>query len=260
MRTRRALALGAATLIIAHVGAAYLAAPLFWTWRDSSRPQRPFVTRTSDGIPGDPLNVGLIGERDVLLRAMRAAGWFPADPITLRSSIEIVGSVLLDRPYRDAPVSALYYDGRREDLAFEKPASASADRRHHVRFWRAIARSEDGRPLWLGAATFDRGVGVSRTTGQMTHHIAPDIDAERRTLFDDLAHAGMIVAAARMPGSGATTDGRNGEGDPYRTDGELWLMRLAEDAKARSGPPPALQATPDASWRALWRRVAPSAD
>jgi hypothetical protein len=52
---------------------------------------------------------------------MHAAGWFPADPITLRSSIEIVGSVVLDRPFHDAPVSPLYYDGKKQQLAYEKP-------------------------------------------------------------------------------------------------------------------------------------------
>jgi len=69
---------------------------------------------------------------------MHAAGWYPADPITLRSSVEIVGSVLLERQYKDAPVSNLYYLGRREDLAFEKPVGNSADHRNHVRFWKVL--------------------------------------------------------------------------------------------------------------------------
>ena len=58
------------------------------------------VTRTAQGIPGDPLNVGLIGDNSDVLCAMHAAGWYPADRITLNSSIEIIGSVLLDRPYK----------------------------------------------------------------------------------------------------------------------------------------------------------------
>ncbi len=92
------------------------------------------VTRTRADIPGDPINVGAVGSKEDLLCAMNAAQWFPADPVTLRSSMEIAGSVLFDRPYRQAPVSPLHYKGRREDLPFEKPASKSADRRHHVRF------------------------------------------------------------------------------------------------------------------------------
>jgi len=71
------------------------------------------VTSTAQGIPGDAINVGLIGRREDVVSTF-------ADPLTLRSSLEIVGSVLLDRSYKDAPVSPLDFDGRREDLAFEK--------------------------------------------------------------------------------------------------------------------------------------------
>ena len=63
----------------------------------------------------------------------------------------------------------------------------SADRRNHVRFWRTLERGADGRPVFLGSATFDRGVGMSHYTGEITHHIAPDIDAERDLLIGDLA-------------------------------------------------------------------------
>jgi hypothetical protein len=107
---------------------AYILLPELWTHYEHQRglANLPMVTRTGQGIPGDPMNVGLIGDQRDVICAMHQAGWYPADPITLKSSIEIVGSVLLDRPYKDAPVSNLYYLGRREDLAFEKPVGASA--------------------------------------------------------------------------------------------------------------------------------------
>ena len=135
---------------------------------------------------------------------MQAADWFPADPVTLRTSIAIVGSVVLDRPYHDAPVSPLYYQGKKEQFAFEKPDGRSADRRHHVRFWQVLEKGTDGRPVWLGAVTYDRGVGLSRYTGQVTHHIGPDIDAERDLLMRDLTAAGMLDA--RLPDLGGGAD------------------------------------------------------
>jgi hypothetical protein len=216
------IAAAAAAAISLYLLIAYVVLPALWA-RHEHEPGlagRPMVTRTAQGIPGDPLNVGLIGEEDEVIRAFKAAGWYPADAVTLRTAIRIAGSVLFDRPYRDAPVSNLYYDGRREDLAFEKEAGASADERHHVRLWRVTAEGRDGRPLWLGAATFDRGVGLSHLTGQITHHIAPDIDAERNGLITDLHQASMLEAFYRIAGIGPTSDGRNGEGDRYFTDGE----------------------------------------
>ena len=221
------------------------------------------TTTTSLGIAGDALNVGLEGSRDDVLCAMRAAGWRPADPVTFRSSVRIADSVLLRRAYPTAPVSPLFYDGRRQDLAFEKPSGVSPSTRHHVRFWKALDAGDDGAPLWLGAATFDRSVGVSHYTGQVTHHVAPDIDAERDLLTADLAAAGMVEAAYQVSGVGPTVFARNGGGDPYFTDGEIAVSRLSPDCRLQPVAPPT-QAGPPAieaknrffGWaKALWRAL-----
>ncbi len=97
----------ALAIMLAYTALAYLALPALWTHYEHQKglANLPMVTRTAQGIPGDPINVGLVGDNKDVLCAMHAAGWFPADPVTLRSSIEIAGSVLLDRPYHDAPVS-----------------------------------------------------------------------------------------------------------------------------------------------------------
>jgi LssY C-terminus len=216
---------------------AYVALPLAWRHYEHQKvlSGMTMITRTSDGIPGDPVNVGLVGSEEEILCAMNAAGWSPADPITLRSSIKILGSVLLDRPYRDAPVSHLFYQDKREDLAFEKPAGKSADRRHHVRFWKVLERGQEGRAIWLGAVTFDRGVGLSRDDMRVTHHIAADIDSERDLFTADLNTARMVDTIYEVTGTGPTINGRNGEGDRYYTDGEVKLSVLVEGCRRRSG-------------------------
>jgi hypothetical protein len=224
--------------ITAYTLLAYLILPALWTHYEHQKDLAtlPMVTRTAQGIPGDPINVGLIGDSKDVLCAMQAAGWYPADPVTLRSSIEIAGSVLLDRPYRDAPVSPLFYLDRREDFAFEKPVGNSADHRHHVRFWKVLEQGEEKRPVWLGDATFDRSVGVSRYTGAITHHIGADIDAERKLLAADLAAAGMVDAKYQVTGVGPTLAGTNGGGDLYTTDGEVWILRLVVACERRTSP------------------------
>jgi len=207
---------------------AYVLLPWAWTHYEHQKGLAglTMVTRTSQDIPGDAINAGLVGTREDVLCAMHAAGWYPADPITFRSSVEIVGSVVLRRPYDDAPVSTLYYQSRRQDLAFEKPVGESADQRHHVRFWEVLKQGDENRPVWLGSATFDRDVGLSRYTGQVTHHIAPDIDAERDGLTNDLENSKVVEAVYEVSGVGPTFIGRNGEGDRYFTDGEVKISRL----------------------------------
>jgi hypothetical protein len=209
-------------LLLIYLALAYLLLPTWWRgyYHGSRWSEVPHVTRTSNGLPGDPVNVALVGTRGEVVRTLLAAGWRPADRTTWRTSVRIAADVLLGRSYPDAPVSNLYLWGRRQDLAFERAAGKSPRRRHHVRLWES-AGFEDGRPVWLGAATFDRSVGVSRYTGQVTHHIEPDVDAERDLLLADLQRAGQLVRRYQVPGVGKPWQGRNGGGDRYWTDGTI---------------------------------------
>ncbi|HJU31565.1 MAG TPA: LssY C-terminal domain-containing protein [Hyphomicrobiaceae bacterium] len=219
------IAWGIGAVLIGYIAAAYFIAPALWS-RYEHRPgfaARPMVTTTAQGIPGDPINVGLEGSRREVVAAMTRAGWHPADPVTLKTSLEIGVDVVLQRPYADAPVSSLFYEGRRQDLAFEVAATRSPARRHHVRFWLTKERGTSGRELWLGSATFDRSVGLSHDTGQITHHIDPDVDRERDFLMHALADAGALSGISLAPGIGPTLRGRNGGGDPYYTDGDVMI-------------------------------------
>ena len=228
-----AAALGIA--LASYVAVAYLILP--WVWTEVERGPHPAleglpkVTRDADGIPADPLNVALVGDETEVVAAMLAAKWHPADPVTLRSSLKIAESVVLHRPDPDAPVSPLYVFDRKQDLAFEQDVGGSADQRHHVRWWRAEPLDAAGRPLWIGDATFDRDAGISHLTGQITHHIAPDIDAERDQLMTDLAEAGELAGRYEWPGIGATQDGRNAGGDRYYTDGLMAVGVLKDGVR-----------------------------
>jgi hypothetical protein len=216
----------AGLLIVVYLGAAYLALPMFWLRYTRHHPalaEIPYITHTVDGIPGDPLNVALMGTATDLKTIMLAAYWYPADALTLRSRLEIADAAVFEHPYDDAPVSDLFLWGRKEDMAFEQPVGNDPRQRHHVRFWRSDKLDPDGRPVWVGAAIFDQRVGLSHTTGQITHHTAPDIDAERAKLFADLQHTGGLLEVYFIDGFHPIRQGRNGGGDPWFTDGRLQI-------------------------------------
>ena len=156
---------------------------------------------------------------------------------------------------RRRPSALLFYEGRRQDFAFEKAIGGSADRRHHVRLWLVLAKGDEGRSVWLGAATRDLGVGLSHYTGQITHHIAADIDAERDALLADLTASRMVTALYKVSGVGPTLFGRNGEGDNYFTDGELRFAVISPGGTLVSANPvelesPALSELKDNLWSA----------
>ena len=148
-----------------------------------------------------------------MLCAMHAAGWQPADPVTLRSSVKIVGSVVLDRPYLEAPVSppSTRTEGRiwpSRSLPAEARARATtfASGRRSTPATTA-SRSGSARPF----STRPRRQPLH---GQITHHTAPDIDAERDLLTSDLSQANKVVATYSVSGVGPTFFARNGGAIP----------------------------------------------
>jgi hypothetical protein len=213
---------------------AYLALPFYWRFyahRHPSLDDVPGITETSDHHPGDPLNVALIGTKGQLIDIMRAARWHQADALSVRSSIEIAAASVLGRPYVAAPVSNLYLFGRKEDLAFEQPVGDDPRHRHHVRFWKTDKVDWDGRPVWVGSAVYDEHVGLSRTTLQITHVTDANVDAERDYLFKCLQKTGDLTERYAVDNFHKIREGKNGGGDPWHTDGKLYVGVIAPSVK-----------------------------
>lgn len=223
-------------LILSWLVIAYLALPLLWRRKEkavaatapASTEKLPRTSTTPSGIPGDPINLVFVGSQAQLVKAMLAAGWHPADPITLKSSLEIAAGTVFHRSYDDAPVSSLELWGRKQDLAFEFPFGEDPSERHHVRFWKAEETDSAGRTLWAAGATFDRAVGLSHTTGQITHHIAPGVDAERDNVLEDLRQSNGYTKLDWIDGFQHQRTGKNGGGDTYFTDGRLVVVTLSD--------------------------------
>ena len=137
-------------VLLAWLVAAYVIVPLVWkeyARHDPSFDDNPRITRTSDGHPGDPLNVSLIGTEPQVKSIMQAAKWHPAAALGLKSDLKIAADTVLSRPDDEAPVSNLFLYGRKEDLAFEQPVGNNPRQRHHVRFWKTEDVNDDERPI-----------------------------------------------------------------------------------------------------------------
>jgi hypothetical protein len=205
----------------------------------------PRFTITGDGLPGDPVNLALIGTYDELRRAFAAAGWDEADRLTLRSAWRMARAFVLNTSYPTAPFSTLYLFGRGQDIGFQKAIDNSPRKRHHVRFWaKSLAQVETGavtagfwlntdRPaggtdvLWVGAGTKDTGFSLTRLTFQITHATDADTNAERDYIIDALRRTGVIDEASRyQTGDRLITAGVN----HYVTDGDVAVAELVEKA------------------------------
>ena len=214
-------------------------------------------TLTEIGVLGDPINLALDGSEADIHAAMTRAGWVRADELTIRSSWGIVLSSVLRRPYPEAPVSSLFLLGQRQAFAYQQEVDGNASQRHHVRFWPV----PDGWKLpggfqvgWLAAATYDRAVGISLFTLQVTHRVDADIDIERDYVINTVRYVEpeASLRVIREYSSAFTT--RNGGGDVVRTDGSLPILDLTS---LRAPEPDQVTPATDALSRAVSHRVPP---
>jgi hypothetical protein len=189
--------------------------------------------RTSDGLLGDPVNVALLGSEPQVHGVMRAAGWTLADDVTLASSRRIVSSTLLRRSYLQAPVSPLFLFGRQQDFAYQQEVDGTPGKRHHVRFWRCPAGwlLPGGVAVdWLAAGTYDRSVGLSLFTLQITHKIDENTDAERDHVVGAITGADPAAELRVIRDFSTGYHARNGGGDNIATDGDLPIIDLRPTA------------------------------
>jgi hypothetical protein len=201
----------------------------------------PSYTVTADGLPGDPINIVLIGTLQQLRSAFETAGWFTADRLGMRSSWGMVRSFLLNAAYPTAPFSTLYLFGRGQDIGFQEPIGDSPRKRHHIRFWAlSLDHASDDmasagfwlnrdRPppeatvLWIGAGTRDTGISLTHLTFQITHATDNDTNAERTHIISALSAKAVIVdVSLHRAGSMLQTARVN----HYVADGEVAFAKL----------------------------------
>ena len=140
---------------------------------------RQVNTRQSSALeyPGDA------SSETQLLQPMTDAGWTRAD--------ELAG---------------------KQDLAFEQEVPGRPSQRHHVRFWKCPPGWYLPGGLlvdWVGDGTYDRSVGLSLYTLQITHRIGDNTDEERDNILQSLHHCGAI-GSVQLPHPGAVAS-RNGQ-------------------------------------------------
>jgi hypothetical protein len=203
----------------------------------------PRFTISGDGLPGDPVNLALVGTFQQLRVAFAAAGWSEADRLGLASSWRMVRAFVFNSPYPTAPFSTFYLFGRGQDIGFQKAIDNSPRKRHHIRFWAlSLARAEDTvgtakfwlnsdrpaeieRVLWVGAGTKDTGFSLTQLTFQITHATDSDTNVERDYIITELTKNRLI---------GAVTSYQAGQHLPiervnhYITDGEVAVASLVE--------------------------------
>lgn len=238
----------AIALFATYLFTAYFFVPsLFRLFRLFYRPTHlPTYCVTPDGFPSDPVNIGVIGTRRQLTKAMKKAGWYKAHKRTLFTMFRMGVAMTTRKPYLHAPFSTLYLFGRRQDLGFQKPIENNPSHRHHVRFWACHlegpesfhkdvnfwqrfhrpSKDSKSRQLWVGAASKDVGIMPIRHNAQLTHMIDPDTNAERDLIVEDLRKSHSVAKTITERASDSYSLRNRVLGGVLHTDGKIRICIL----------------------------------
>ncbi len=179
-----------------------------------------------EGTPGDAVNFALVGTEEQVKRAFVRSGWVAVDADTGSAIVNGLMATLQHKAYLAVPMSKLYLFGRPQDMSYARAEAVKvATERHHLRVWRSEVEVE-GRPLWVGSATYDNGLERDERNGKMTHSIDPEIDKERDFLRESFDSSGSMSSAAMVLPADSVHEAHTATGGSFHTDGRMLVMAL----------------------------------
>jgi membrane-associated phospholipid phosphatase len=228
---RTMLVVPVATLAFAVIASSFLVriqpimfTPTFVTVQsiDESTVQKlSLYSETLTGSRMEPINFIFVGYQNQIEKSFESHGWYKADPSTLNNTLRALAVGFQGGQYLRAPVTPSYLNFKPENIAFEQStATHSLKQRHHTRLWQTGYAMPDGRPIWVATASFDEGVEFAGSAKLPTHHIDPNIDAERTYITKSLGFGNNLINVVEPQ------LGHNASGDGFFTDGKAEIITL----------------------------------
>jgi len=186
-------------------------------------PHLPTHSYVEDGKLAEPITLIILGNRRLIRKVFKKAGWYLAVPISLKTLFESGLAAAFNRSYRTGPMRSLFVSGKKHKLGFERPTrSDTYRRRHHLRLWDTEFMLYK-KPVWVGMLSYDRSFGLAKGSLSPTHHISAALNSEENFLADNLDIKTPQYVHLSKPEEGIISIG-----DPYVWDGEALLINLAD--------------------------------
>jgi len=166
----------------------------------------------------------LIGSREEITQAFRAAGWTEAGPLSIRARIGCIRAAAEVHGFQGAPMTALLLNGNEADMSWQKSLN-DVSKRHHIRIWKQPGMWY-GQEIWMGAATRDVHLAYMRPGRTFTHEIDPKVDQERDKVANDLAFTSCARPLAWAVREGLPRFTHNATGDPIATDTRMVVVQM----------------------------------
>lgn len=179
-------------------------------------------TETLTGDRQEPINyVFLAKDNSQLITALQQAGWILADKADISSFIKAVKALILKIPHPFAPISPSFWNAKTPDISFANvPGINWLRNAHHIKIWQTNFLLENGKTIYVGMVNANDGFKWG-----VIPKIAPDLDTERELLYMSLNRTGKIESALKAQ-LVTPLIGKNFIGDPFFTDGKVYIISL----------------------------------
>jgi len=186
----------------------------------------PTYSESIVGLSQEPISLIILARDDASFTdAFSKAGWRQADRPGIATISRAAFAAWFNSEYDTAPITPSFWNGQPHDFGFQaETADKSLRKRHHARFWRSGFQMPDGQLIYVGTASFDEGLKWA-----LTHHIDPNIDAERDFLATSLQDTGLVSSDTRLQVV-APVMGQNLTGDAFFTDGIAVVLQIKGSA------------------------------
>ncbi|MEJ2427320.1 MAG: LssY C-terminal domain-containing protein [Deltaproteobacteria bacterium] len=179
-------------------------------------------TETLIGERQEPVNFIFLAKDDGQLEStLQQAGWVLTDRADISSFIKAIKALIMKVPYPSAPISPSFWNTKIQDLSFAKVTGTNWLRNaQHLKIWRTNYLLDNGQNIYVGMANANAGFEWG-----IIPKIAPNLDAEREQLFQDLNHTGKILSHLKVQVVKSLI-GKNFMGNQFFTDGKAYIVTV----------------------------------
>ncbi|MDD5406080.1 MAG: LssY C-terminal domain-containing protein [Sulfurovaceae bacterium] len=179
-------------------------------------------TETLIGEKEEPINFIFLAKNDgQLVATFQQAGWVLADKTDISSFIKIVETSILKTPHPSALISPSFWNTKIQDLSFAKVSGQNRlNNALHIKIWHTNSLLKNGNNIYVGMINANDGFRWG-----IIPKIAPDLDAGREQLYQDLDHIGKIESHQKIQ-LVKPLIGKNFIGDQFFTDGKVYIITV----------------------------------
>ncbi len=177
-----------------------------------------------------PLNVVLIGNRNVIHDTLARAGWDTPGAFEFSTALKTAEAFFSGDLPLSVPATPQYLFGRKQDISLQKGRDRLHDRnRLHLWLTPWIFK---GKSVWIGNIRRDIGIKRKSKSLSFANKIDPDIDNSYYYLFMDVMMVQGLAKFGVVKGIGKSTPenpGKTLSGNPYWTGGKRAVLLFSDD-------------------------------